>query len=98
MPTRIERLVVLRLENRSFDHLLGFLKRENPIINGLTGEESNPAAIDDRPDVEVSDDAGDVRDLDPDPGHDFDDVTRQIFGSLDTLQPPDMSRWLVAHI
>jgi len=30
MPTRIERLVVLMLENRSFDHLLGFLKRENP--------------------------------------------------------------------
>ena len=91
MPTRIERLVVLMLENRSFDHLLGFLKRENPIINGLTGEESNPAAVDNRPDVKVSDAAGDVRDLDPDPGHDFNDVTRQIFGSLDTSQPPDMS-------
>lgn len=91
MPTPIERLVVLMLENRSFDHLLGFLKRENPKINGLTGEESNPAAVDNRPDVKVSDVAGDVRDLDPDPGHDFDDVTRQIFGSLDTSRAADMS-------
>jgi phospholipase C len=35
MPTQIERLVVLMLENRSFDHMLGFLKRDNPVINGL---------------------------------------------------------------
>ncbi len=30
------------LENRSFDHMLGSLKKINPDINGLTGEESNP--------------------------------------------------------
>jgi len=28
-------------ENRSFDHFLGWLKRENPEINGLTGKECN---------------------------------------------------------
>lgn len=91
MSTAIERLVVLMLENRSFDHLLGFLKRENPKINGLTGNETNPPARDNRPDVRVSDAAGDVQDLDPDPGHDFEDVTRQIFGTLDTSQPATMN-------
>ncbi|HUA97561.1 MAG TPA: alkaline phosphatase family protein [Terracidiphilus sp.] len=91
MSTPIERLVVLMLENRSFDHLLGFLKRDNAAINGLTGTETNPPADDSRPQVQVSDLAGDVGDLDPDPGHDFNDVTIQIFGSLDTAQPADMS-------
>ena len=90
MSTAIQRLVVLMLENRSFDHMLGFLKRGNPAINGLVGNEKNPPAIDSRPDVQVSDGAGDVRDLDPDPGHDFEDVTRQIFGSLDSTQPATM--------
>ena len=90
MSTAIQRLVVLMLENRSFDHMLGFLKRGNPAINGLVGSEKNPPAIDSRPDVQVSDRAGDVRDLDPDPGHDFEDVTRQIFGSLDSTQPATM--------
>jgi phospholipase C len=36
---RIEHLIVLMLENRSFDHVLGFL----PGPGGLTGAESNPA-------------------------------------------------------
>ena len=36
-PTRIEHVVVLCLENRSFDHMLGFLGTPN----GLTGKESN---------------------------------------------------------
>jgi phospholipase C len=78
------------LENRSFDHMLGFLKRENPAINGLNGNETNPPARDDRPDVTVSDVAADVQDLDPDPGHDFDDVTRQIFSSGDSSGKADM--------
>jgi len=28
-------------ENRAFDHLLGWMKRENPEINGLDGDEFN---------------------------------------------------------
>jgi phospholipase C len=91
MPTPIEHLVVLMLENRSFDHLLGFLKRENSAINGLTGNETNPPAAENRPDVRVSDVAGDVDDLDPDPNHDFDDVTEQIFGVPDATGPVTMS-------
>ena len=35
----IQRFVVLMLENRSFDHLLGNLKSLNPAIDGVTGSE-----------------------------------------------------------
>lgn len=91
MPTQIQNLVVLMLENRSFDHMLGFLKYEDPTIsiNGLTGNETNFPAKELMPDVPVSKDAGDVQDLNPDPNHDFDDVTAQIFSNGIT-QPADM--------
>ena len=38
---RIKHVVVLMMENRSFDHMLGWLKRNNSEIDGLTGSESN---------------------------------------------------------
>jgi phospholipase C len=41
MPTPIKHLVVLMLENRSFDHMLGFMKSLNPAIDGLNGDEWN---------------------------------------------------------
>ncbi|CBI15964.3 unnamed protein product, partial [Vitis vinifera] len=37
----IKTLVVLVMENRSFDHVLGWLKSARPEIDGLTGKESN---------------------------------------------------------
>ena len=45
--TQIDHIVVLMLENRSFDHMLGFLYpgNESPsgaLFEGLTGKESNP--------------------------------------------------------
>ena len=36
----LEHIVVLMMENRSFDHMLGAL--QHPGINGLKGGESNP--------------------------------------------------------
>jgi phospholipase C len=84
MPPKIEHLVVLMLENRSFDHMLGFLKSPSYAIDGLTGTESNPSA-DHGPDVRVSPDALAAGDLNPDPGHEFDDCNVQIFG---TKKPP----------
>lgn len=33
---KIQHFVVLMLENRSFDHMLGFLMEENPGIDGIT--------------------------------------------------------------
>jgi phospholipase C len=47
----IEHIVVLMLENRSFDHMLGFLYTDNGNLSplgqpyeGLNGTESNPAS------------------------------------------------------
>jgi phospholipase C len=38
----INHIVVLMLENRSFDHMLGYLKRDGmPDVEGLTGDEKN---------------------------------------------------------
>src|SRR5579871_822393 len=39
---KIKHFVVLMLENRSFDHMLGFLKSPSYPIDGLTGAEVNP--------------------------------------------------------
>lgn len=38
----IKHFVILMLENRSFDHMLGHMKQSNPNIRGLNGTESNP--------------------------------------------------------
>jgi phospholipase C len=89
MSTQIKHLVVLMLENRSFDHMLGFMKSLNPAIDGLNGDEWNYPARELDPNVVVTPDAGDVHDLSPDPHHDFDDVTAQIFSSGSTV-PADM--------
>ena len=78
MAQDIQTLVVLMLENRAFDHMLGFLKRTNPAVDGLTGTEwnpSNPLAPADH--VAVSPTAQRV--LDPDPGHTVEDTNVQLF-------------------
>ena len=39
---QIDHIVVLMMENRSFDHMLGYLKRDGlPEVNGLNGDEWN---------------------------------------------------------
>lgn len=38
----LQHIVVLMLENRSFDHMLGCLKQTHPKIDGLIGNESIP--------------------------------------------------------
>ncbi|XP_068309322.1 non-specific phospholipase C6-like [Pyrus communis] len=78
----IKTVVVLVMENRSFDHMLGWMKKSvNPAINGVTGKECNPVST--KPDeptksICFSDDAEFV---DPDPGHSFEAVEQQVFGS-----------------
>lgn len=76
----IKTVVVLIMENRSFDHILGWLKSTRPDIDGLSGTESNSVNISDpkSPKVFVSDDAIFV---DSDPGHSFQAIHEQIFGS-----------------
>ena len=77
------------MENRSFDHILGWLRRTRPDIDGLTGRESNRLTASDpsSPEIFVTDEAGYV---DSDPGHGFEDIQEQIFGSAVTsaVTPP----------
>jgi len=78
----INHVVVLMLENRSFDHMLGFMKTQDWPINGLSGNESNypdPQNPTGTP-VPMRPKATYVPDLDPGPMHDYANVVRQIHG------------------
>ena len=74
----LKHIVVLMMENRSFDHMLGGLKRQFPKINGLTGNESNPDSAGNV--VKVSPTADYRGQLSHDPDHHFPGVDVQIFG------------------
>jgi hypothetical protein len=39
---KLKHIVVLMMENRSFDHMLGALKATDPRIDGIDGTQSNP--------------------------------------------------------
>jgi phospholipase C len=93
----INHIVVLMLENRSFDHMLGFLYTDagnmSPTgqpFEGLTGQESNPGA--DGTAVQVFK----INATDPnayfmpgaDPGEGYKSTNSQIFGSVDAPTPP----------
>ena len=75
----IKHLVVLMMENRSFDHSLGFLKSPTYKIDGLDGAETNPDSQGVA--VRVTADARYAGDFTPDPGHDFISVNEQIFSN-----------------
>uniref|UniRef100_A0A2P2IQ34 Uncharacterized protein MANES_06G120500 n=1 Tax=Rhizophora mucronata TaxID=61149 RepID=A0A2P2IQ34_RHIMU len=77
----IKTIVVLVMENRSFDHMLGWMKKSvNPAINGVTGDECNPVSTTNATQQSIcfTDDADFV---DPDPGHSFEEVMQQVFGN-----------------
>ena len=97
MAATIKHLVVLMLENRSFDHMLGFL----PGVNGLDPAWTNPLTAE-GPQVQVSPDARTVHDLIPDPGHEWINVNVQIFENSDGTGGPTMKGFvedyaLVSH-
>jgi len=83
MAATIEHLVVLMMENRSFDHMLGYLRADDYPIDGLRGDESNTDSSGQA--VTVSATARNSGDLTADPSHDFEDVVEQMFG---TKAPP----------
>ena len=76
---KLQHIVVLMMENCSFDHMVGFLQSDDYKIDGLSGDESNPPASGSTP-VKVSSDAQDSGDLNPDPNHNLVSVNVQIFG------------------
>jgi phospholipase C len=91
-PQQIQHVVVLMLENRSFDHLLGALSLEgNNKIAGLTGKESNPAdprdpnssAVKVTPSTQFGLPFG----IGFDPAHEFPDVQMQLYGPQGTVPP-----------
>jgi phospholipase C len=89
MPAGLDNLkhiVVLMMENRSFDHMLGGLslvmengQKKYAQINGLTGNESNPDTNGTL--VKVQPNAKFQSQLDPDPDHHYPGVDLQIFGA-----------------
>jgi len=73
----IKHVVVLMMENRSFDHMLGFMQADDYDIDGLSGNETNLDSQGNA--VRVSPTAKYASDLTVDPGHDFLDVYEQMF-------------------
>src|SRR5690349_17913337 len=99
MPAGLDNLrhiVVLMMENRSFDHMLGALKKQDPRINGLTGAESNldtsnePARV--QPQAQFQ------GQLDPDPDHHFPAVHKQLyFGTNGPPAAPSMGGFVQSY-
>jgi phospholipase C len=83
--TNIEHIVVLALENRSFDHMCGYFGVGEGVTPGMSNPE-NPADPG-SPSVAVSNDARYSGDLNIDPSHELLDVNVQLFG---TPTPPDL--------
>ncbi len=94
MAAQIDHVVVLMLENRSFDCMLGALYPDDPDFEGLKGGEKNIVAG--RPFPVWNDQtltAADVVTPTPDPGEAFVDMNMQLFGNAGRgmAMPADMS-------
>jgi phospholipase C len=76
MTSPIEHVIVLMLENRSFDHLLAY--SGIPALQGVDTSKTNPGKSGEP--VPMSNDTPDR--LNFDPGHEFEDVDWQIYGML----------------
>lgn len=95
LQTKVQHIVVLMMENRSFDHMLGGLKQQIPGIDGLNGDETNPdttGAL-----VKVSEDADYQADLQHDPGHHYPDVDIQLYNGGDHNAAPTMQGFVKAY-
>lgn len=75
----LKHIVVLMMENRSFDHMLGYLKQDWPELDGLNGNETNPDTTGQAQSVQPT--AAAQSELDPDPDHSWEGVNLQIFGN-----------------
>jgi Phosphoesterase family len=87
-----DHVVVLMLENRSFDNVLGYLYQDGvPVgknFEGVAGKGlTNPDANGNLVGVSAGTDFGQPY---PDPGEEFDHVTMQLFGSSRTSGTPQM--------
>ena len=90
-------IVVLMMENRSFDHMLGFAQSDTWQIDGLKGSETNVDFVGGV--AQVSSNAGFAGDFTPDPGHSGFDTLTQLYGDAKTsvMQDPSMSGFVRSY-
>lgn len=91
----LKHIVVLMMENRSFDHMLGGLKQQDSKINGLSGNETNPDSNEAA--IAVQQDAAYQGQLDPDPDHSFAGVNLQLFGGGPPTGTPSMAGFIKSY-
>lgn len=96
----IAHVVVLMLENRSFDSMLGYLYPAGSNFDGLTGQESNPwngGNVGVWTSLQLTPQAASIPD--PDPRELFTDITEQIFGAGQAPpSPPTMSGFVTSYM
>src|SRR3954467_12489163 len=93
---KLKHIVVLMMENRSFDHLLGGMKALDPRIDGLTGAEFNLDSNGGKAFAEPK--AAFQGQLDPDPDHHFAGVDRQIFdGDMSPARTASMGGFVKSY-
>ncbi len=91
---KIDHFVVLMLENRSFDHMCGWLTRNNSKINGLSGKEYNVA---NGTRYYVKDTCPYINPFDPD--HSFEATTYEIMGQAGVwVDPAPMDGFAWEHM
>jgi phospholipase C len=93
----LKHIVVLMMENRSFDHMLGFAKSASWPIDGLSGTESNRDSTGEL--VTVSSDSMYAGDFTPDPGHSLFSTLTQLYVDAKTpvAQQPNMNGFVVSY-
>src|ERR1035441_7405151 len=90
---RLQHIVVLMLENRSFDQMQGCLKAKHPQVDGLDGTEAIPDSTGAM--VSVQQLAEFRGQLLPDPHHDFASVDYQIYnGDKSATRTPTMDGFI----
>jgi phospholipase C len=96
---KIRHFVVLMMENRSFDHMLGFLRSDTYPIEGLKGDESNPSDFTTGSRlVPVTKEATYHGDYSVDPSHELAHVNVQLYGNPagpDPLHPERRNKGFV---
>jgi phospholipase C len=87
---KIDHFVVLMLENRSFDCMLGALYPRSAAFDGLAGTETNPDLAGNAVPVwcSAATDGSTMRIPDPDPGELWTDINTQLFGNAVVPNPP----------
>lgn len=83
MQTKIEHVIVLMMENRSFDHVLGWLNQQRPEIDGPSADYKNAVLVGSplAARYPASPTADWLTELPFDPPHEFADVSEHVFGT-----------------